>query len=421
LVDGQLVPGMAIGIYEDGNIETYGLGVMSKDQPAAPDASTIYEIGSVSKVFTGLLLAEAVTRKEVTLDTPLSRLLPPDVKPPKHDGQEITLEELATHFSGLPRIPSNMSANSLVNPYADYGKDKLFAFLNGYQVPEKPGAKFEYSNLGMGLLGTLLAHKAGVDYETLLHERITAPLAMTDTAVSLSTNQWRRVAPPHRGGVRVSNWDFTALAGCGGVRSTVNDLLKFVAAHIAPESSPMAASIQLASQRRRGIPETRRSMALGWEIAGDGTTLWHTGQTGGYSAAVFVNPPMKKGVVVLANGADSAVDVLGERLIQSLAGLKVQPPKVRRSISLSEAQLDRLAGEYPSPVGFTITITRSEDALFAQVTGQAAIRIHAESPTRFFYREVKAELEFEIDPKTERATAVTLFQNGKQFRCVRKS
>lgn len=420
LIDGRLVPGLAVGIYEEGRVETYGFGAMSTQNLAAPDANTIYEIGSVSKVFTGLLLAEAITRGEVELDTPLSRLLPADVKPPKRDGREITLEDLATHFSGLPRLPTNMVGDLRVNPYVDYGRDKLFVFLSDYQITRQPGAEFEYSNLGMGLLGILLADEAGSDYEALLHTRIALPLAMTDTTTSLSTNQQRRLAPPHHGGIPVSNWDFAALAGCGAVRSSVNDLLKLIAAHVDSASSPLEASIRLASQHRRAISGSGGSMALGWRIAGDKTTLWHNGQTGGYSAAVFVNPGLKKGVVVLANGADSTVDVLGGRLFQSIAGIKVEPPRVRRSIPLAGAQFDRLAGEYPSTDGFTITITRSEDALFAQLTGQAAIHVHAESPTHLFYREIEAELEFEIDPKTERATSVTLIQNGKQFRCPRK-
>jgi CubicO group peptidase (beta-lactamase class C family) len=421
LVDARLVPGMAIGIYDSGALETYGLGALGKDQPAAPDANTIYEIGSVSKVFTGLLLAEAVTRKEVTLETPLSRLLPATVKPPKYENQEITLEELATHFSGLPRIPSNMAADSLTNPYAGYGREKLFAFLNGYNIPTQPGTKFAYSNLGMGLLGTLLADKAGTTYAALLRDRIAKPLEMSDTTVTLSATQQRRLAPPHRGGVRVSNWDFDALAGCGAVRSTVNDLLKLVAAHVNSSSGPLSASIQLASKKRRDITGTSKAIGLGWMIAGDKSTLWHNGQTGGYSTALFVNPMLKKGVVVLANGADSAVDVLGERLLQSLAGMKVEPPKVRPSILLAEAQLDRLTGDYVSTVGFTITVTRNEETLFAQLTGQAALAIQAESPTHFFYRDVEADLQFEVDAKTSRATAVTLLQNGKQIRCVRKS
>lgn len=421
LVDGRLVPGLVVGIYDAEHTETYGLGVVSKEHPTAPDANTISEIGSVTKVFTSLLLAEAVTRGEVTLDTPLSRLLPPEVKPPKYKGeQEITLEELATHFSGLPRIPSNMPADSLANPYADYSREKLFAFLNEYDIPQAPGKEWAYSNLGVGLLGTLLADKAGKSYEALLEERITKPLAMSDTVIHLSAGQRSRLAPPNRGGVQVSNWDFQALAGCGAVRSTVNDLLKLVAATADPASSPLKASVRLATQKRHAIPGGRLSMALGWMIAGDGSTLWHNGQTGGYSASVFVSPVLKKGVVVLANGADSAVDALGEKLIQSLAGMKVQPPKVRASIPLTDEQLNRLEGEYASTAGFIITITRREDALFAQLTGQPALAIHAETPTHFFYRDVEADLKFEIDPKTSRATAVTLFQNGMELYCPKK-
>src|SRR5262245_10769648 len=196
LIDGKLVPGLVVGVYDQGRTEVYGLGVISKEKTAAPDGTTIYEIGSVTKVFTGLLLAEAVTRGEVTLDTPLSKLLPSDVKPPKHDDQEITLEELATHFSGLPKLPANMPADTFANPYADYGRDKLFAFLNGYRLARTPGTAFEYSNLGAGLLGTLLSDKAGSTYEDLLRRRITAPLAMTNTTIALSAEQQRRLAPP---------------------------------------------------------------------------------------------------------------------------------------------------------------------------------------------------------------------------------
>jgi len=419
LIDAQLMPGLAIGIYDNGHVETYGLGIISKEHPTPPDANTLFEIGSVTKVFTSLLLAEAITRGEVALDTPLSRLLPPDVKPPKRDGEEITLEDLATHWSGLPRIPTNM-VDSLANPYAGYGRDKLLADLNDCQVSRKPGAEWQYSNLGMGLLGTLLADKAGMSYEKLLQQGITNPLSMADTTVSLSPGQQLRLAPPHRSGVRVPNWDFDALAGCGAIRSTVADLLKLIAAEIDPASTPLAAPIEFAAKRRRAIPGQATSMALGWWLAGDGTTLSHNGQTGGYSASVFVNPPLKKGIVVLSNGAASIVDSLGEKLFQSLAGMKVDPLKIRPAVRLPDAQLERLVGIYPSDAGFTITITRSEDFLFAQLTDQGALRIFAESPTRFFYRDVVAALQFEMDPTNDFPTAVTLLQNGKQFRCPRE-
>ncbi len=420
LVDAGLVPGLAIGIYDAGHLETYGLGAISKTNSTTPDANTVYEIGSVTKVFTGLLLADAIQRGEVTLDTPLSKLLPKDVKSPSREGREITLEQLATHFSGLPRIPGNMDGTSLDNPYADYSRAKLFKFLNGYEPARAPGAEYEYSNLGMGLLGTLLADKAGTNYEALLKQRITQPLGMNDTTHHLSPDQQRRLAPPHRSGVRVSNWDFDALAGCGAVRSTVNDMLKLIAAQADPAASPLKGTLTLAAQRRQSHSDGTRGIGLGWQIAGDRSTRWHNGQTGGYSAIVFVSAELKKGVVVLANAAESNMDALGEKLMQSLAGMKVQPMKVRQSVAVPEAQLARLTGEYAMNDQLTFSITRQGDALFVQLTGQASLHVFATSPTRFFYREVEAELQFELDPKTDRATAVTLFQNGQEIRCPRK-
>lgn len=262
--------------------------------------------------------------------------------------------------------------------------------------------------------------KAGMSYEKLLKQGIAKPLSMADTTVSLSPAQQFRLAPPHRSGVRVPSWDFDALAGCGAIRSTAADLLKFIAAEIDPASTPLAAPITLAAKHRRAMPGQVTSMALGWFLAGDGSTLFHNGQTGGYSASVFVSPSLKKGIVVLSNGADSTVEALGEKLLQSLAGMKVDPLKIRPAVPLTDAQLDRLVGTYPSDAGLTITITRSEDSLFAQLPDQGALRIFPESPTHFFYRDVVAALQFEIDPSNHFPTAVTLLQSGKQFRCSRK-
>lgn len=422
LIDAGLVPGMAVGIYDGGRTETYFLGVAdpSAAAPVPPAADTIYEIGSISKVFTALLLADAAGRGEVKADDPLSALLPDGVEAPRRDGKEITLEHLATHFSGLPRLPDNMRGETLEDPYAGYTRENLFDFINGHRLGRAPGATYEYSNLGVGLLGTLLAQRGGSDYDALLRDRIAGPLGMTDTGVGLSPDQQRRLAPPHRGGLRVGNWGFDALAGCGGVRSTVHDMLLFMAAHVEPESTALRAAIVDASRRRRDVADTPWGMALGWHVAGDRSTLWHTGQTGGYSAAVFVNAAGKKGVVVLANGADSTVDALAERIIQAVFGMKVDPPKVRPSIPLADAQLEPLVGDYPSPIGLTMSIRRHNDALMAQLTGQPALRIFPESPTLFFYREVEAEIEFEVDADTKSAGALTLFQNGQKLRFERR-
>jgi CubicO group peptidase (beta-lactamase class C family) len=418
LIDANLAPGMVVGVYDNGTTEIYGLGHFSPTDPKVPDGDTLYEIGSVSKVFTGLLLADAVSRDQVKLDAPLSTLLPASVKAPQRDGKEITLEHLATHTSGLPRIPTDMAADA-DDPYADYDAKRLYAFLDGLTPATVPGSQYAYSNLGAGLLGQLLADRAKLTYAELLRERITKPLKMTDTVIELDASRQARLAPPHADGRPAHNWAFGALAGCGAIRSTASDMLKLVAAHADPGSTPLADAVALASTRRRDVENTKWGMALGWHYAADNVTLWHNGQTAGYAAAVFVSPMHKKGVVVLANGACDKVTAVAEKILQSMLGMTVEPVDVRTEASVSEQDLERLVGDYKSTFGFNITVTREGGALFARVTGQQALRVFAESPTKFFYRAVPAELEFELKNSGGKAASVTLLQNGMKYVCTR--
>ena len=148
------------------------------------DGDTVFEIGSATKVFTSLLLADAVKRGDVALTDPASKFLPTDAKMPERGGTQITLADLATHTSGLPRLPSNLAPKDPGNPYADYTPAQLYAFLSSHQLARDIGSRYEYSNLGAGLLGHLLARRAGVSYESLVKERIAGPLEMTSTAVT---------------------------------------------------------------------------------------------------------------------------------------------------------------------------------------------------------------------------------------------
>ena len=422
VIEAGLVPGAVVGIYERGQTRVMSFGRVKPGEPAAPDGRTIYEMGSITKVFTGILLADAVQRGQFNLDDPLSKHLPKGVRPPKRDGKEILVWHLATHTSGLPRLPTNMEAKG-DNPYHGYGKSELWEYISGCRPATAPGSTHAYSNLGMGLLGTLLAETADTSYENLIEERIAKPLGMSDTTVSLSRAQGRRLAPAHdAGGRQVSNWKFGTLVGCGGLRTTVDDMLKLIGAMLSDGNDGIHGVLKLSMQRRFTIPDVpgQAGFGLGWQIAQDGLTLWHGGQTGGYHCSVFVIPFRKSGVVVLSNGADPAISVVAERIIQTIFGMAVEPPEIRRSISVTAEQLDRLVGVYPSTAGFVITVTREGEALFARLTNQQALRVYPESPTLFFYREVEAELGFEIDQSTGKAKAVTLFQHGMEFHCPRK-
>ena len=195
--------GIVVGVIEPNGRRVVAYGNLAKaprhGDPRTLDGDTIFEIGSVTKVFTSLLLADMVNRKEVALDDPAAKYLPENVKMPERSGKSITLLDLSTHSSGLPRLPSNLKPKDPRNPYADYSVDDLYQFLSGYELPRDPlsGSEFEYSNLGGGLLGHLLAYRAGTDYESLIGTRITRPLGMPDTGITLSSSMKQRMATGH--------------------------------------------------------------------------------------------------------------------------------------------------------------------------------------------------------------------------------
>jgi len=188
---------MVVGVIEPGGRRVVAYGSLANGDPRPLDGDTIFEIGSISKVFTSLLLADMVNCREVTLDDPAAKHLPEKVKMPERNGRSITLLDLSTHTSGLPNIPGNLKPKDPGNPYAGYSVDDLYQFLSGYELTRDPGSEFEYSNLGAGLLGHLLAYRAGTDYESLIRTRITRVLGMPGTGITLTPSMQQRMATGH--------------------------------------------------------------------------------------------------------------------------------------------------------------------------------------------------------------------------------
>ena len=185
-----------------------GYGRLSTDDPTQPGGDTVFEIGSITKVFTSTLLADLVSREELGLDTTVQSLLGDQMRMPARNGAEITLGHLATHSSGLPRLPDNFDPEDPANPYADYTVEDLYAFLSSHELDRDIGDTVEYSNVGYGLLGHALALREGTDFETLIVERILEPLQMPDTAVELTPALRERLATGHDGRLRpATNWD----------------------------------------------------------------------------------------------------------------------------------------------------------------------------------------------------------------------
>jgi len=387
------------------------------------DGDTLFEIGSATKVFTSLLLADAVQRGEVALTDPVSKFLPAGVRVPERGGKKITLADLATHTSGLPSLPANFAPKDLSNPYADYTVQQLYDFLSHYELQRDIGARFEYSNLGVGLLGHALALRAKMSYEALVRTRILEPLKMKSTTITLSDAQKKRLVAGHdpSGGI-AKNWDFPTLAGAGALRSSANDLLDFLSAELGFTKSPLASamSAQLATRRPSGNPILE--IALGWLIfktPSGQEIVWHNGGTGGYRSFIGFDPKKRAGVVVLSNRFTTAgVDDIGRHLLDPSSPL-MEPAKVRKEIALDEKVLERYVGTYELAPTFAITITREGTHLFEQATGQPRFEIFAESERDFFLKVVDAQITFEVDAEG-RVTGMVLHQNGQNAPGKRK-
>ncbi len=405
-------------------IDTHGRNVVSygrvaKDRDVTPDANTVFEIGSVTKVFTSLLLADMVERGEVRPDTPVADLLPKTVKVPSHNGRQITLLDLSMQSSGLPRLPGNLRPADFTNPYVDYDAAKLYGFLSGFTLTRDPGEKYEYSNLGAGLLGHALSLKAGMSYGELVRKRILEPLGMHDTSIVLSDDQKKRLAQGYNASLApTKNWDFDALAGCGALRSTANDLLTFLAANMELTDTPLKAALRRMRSVRKptGIPDL--DIAMAWHIFTrfGGEIVWHNGGTYGYHSFIGFDPAAKKGVVMLSN-AFIDNDDLGFHVLDSRYPLTV-PPREHKETAMEPDALNRYVGEYQLAPAFTIKVARDGNHLTLQATNQPAFQMFAEKENEFFLKAVDAQISFVVDGAGH-ATGLVLHQGGRDMSAPR--
>ena len=323
LKDGALAPatngGVVIGAVQHGVRRIFTYGPVKED--------SIFEIGSISKTFTALILAQMVAQHKVKLDEQVRELLPPGTVA-KPAGAEITLLDLATQQSGLPRMPDNFHPADLQDPYADYRPATLYEFIAKHGVSKPPDARFNYSNLGLGLLGQALANRAGMAYPELLKAEITGPLELNDTVVNLSPEQEKRFATGYSPQHRVAHsWHFDALAGAGAIRSTASDMLTYLEAQLHPDkvrhAETLASAIEMCHELRAdAMPGMRIGLAWLFEARTGG--FWHNGGTGGYSSYAVFNPKEDYAVVVLFNttaGGDGPfADRLGRHVADRLSG-----------------------------------------------------------------------------------------------------
>jgi CubicO group peptidase (beta-lactamase class C family) len=313
-------------------------------------------------------------------------------------------------------MPNNFSPGDPANPYADYTPAKLYEFLNGYTLTRDPGEKYDYSNVAVGLLGHALARRAGMTYEALVRQRVFEQLKMSSSTITFSAEHKKRLATGHNAALQpVKNWDLDAIAGAGAIRSTVNDMLKFLAAASGRTPSPLAPAFKrMLSVRKPAGPQIE--IAMGWHIFTRYETeiVWHNGGTGGYRTFAGYTPANKKAVVVLTNTSFDSDDI-GRHILEPKWPLtKIEPPKEHKEIAVTPGVLEAYPGTYEIAPQQVITVTREGTHLFAEVTGQSKIQLFAEAPDQFFLKVVDATINFEKDANGK-VTRLVLNQGGQKI------
>jgi len=422
LKSGPLAPetqgGVTIGVVQHGVERIFSYGTARLD--------SVFEIGSITKTFTGLILAQMVEQGKVKLDDPVRELLPPDTVAKPASGGEITLVDISDQHAGLPRMPDNFHPADPNNPYADYDVKLLYAFVAKHGVARTADAPFLYSNLAVGLLGQALANRAGIPYSTLLHDQIIGPLKMGDTAIALTPELRARFIPGFAGGKPAHEWDLDALAGAGGIRSTAADMLKYLEAQLHPDQ--LAASA-LTTPDGKTLPTAiamshtihaevggGQHIALNWFRIDATGSFWHNGGTGGYSSYALFNPAKDYALVVLYNAGpvpDVFADKLGAHIEQRLTGSPAETlaREFPKTVDVDPKVLDGYVGDYQLAPNFILSVTRDGTHMMTQATGQERIEIFPESQTKFFTKVMEASITFVADDQG-RATSIILHQNG---------
>jgi D-alanyl-D-alanine-carboxypeptidase/D-alanyl-D-alanine-endopeptidase len=410
-IDARQGVGIVAGVIDPHGRRIVSYGALEAGDKRPLNGDTVFEIGSMSKVFTSLLMMDMAQHGEIALTDPIAKYLPADVKVPERNGRKITFEDISMQSSGLPRLPANFHPKDAGNPYADYTVAQLYEFLSGYQLTRDIGAKYEYSNLAVGLLGHVLALRAKMDYETLLKTRIAKPLEMTSTTITLTPELKARLAPGHNGALLpVPNWDLPTLAGAGAIRSTANDILTFLSANLGYTTSPLSSAMAAMVKTHKPAGVQGLDIAYAWHMflrEGD-PIIWHNGGTGGYQSFMGYDPKARVGVVVLSNASTAmGIDDIARHLLDAKLPL-TKPPEPHKEIAADPKTFEGYLGRYELAPNFILTILREGDNLYAQATGQGRFRLFPEGGGKFFAKVADIQITFGADSLTIRQTGVDM-------------
>jgi serine-type D-Ala-D-Ala carboxypeptidase/endopeptidase len=319
-VDAQQIKfGVVVSIVDEHGSSVISYGKLDNGTDQEVDGNTIFEMGSVTKTFTALLLQDMVDSGEMKLDDPIARYLPASVTVPAYNGREITVGDLATQTSGFPDDPDNYDPKLADHPYADYSVEKMYEYLSHYKLSWAPGTRYGYSNLGIGLLGHLMCLRAGTNYESLVVNRICRPLKMDSTRISLTPEMKARFVQPHNApGYAVPSLDYVTMEGSGALRTTGNDMVKYMSACLRLPASDVTPLFEKSQQLH--FHEPKINLGLVWWILEPGpetTVVFHNGGTGGCSAWVGFDKARRRGVTILSSWRWLDIDNLAFYLLHT--------------------------------------------------------------------------------------------------------
>ena len=423
--------GVVVGIVDEHGSRIVSCGKTDNGTDQEVNGDTVFEIRSMTSTFTGLLLQDMIERGEMKLDDPVAKYLPKSVRMPTRNGKEITLRHLVAETSGLGTGANlHLDPKRADNPAADFTVEKMYAFLSGYQLTNDPGAKHAHGGVGMGLLGHVIALKAGTNYESLVVDRICRPLKMDSTRFTLTPELKSRLATGHNPlGYAVPTVDWGALMPLGGLRSTANDLLKFISATLGLAPSSLTPLMG------------KNFVNLGFAPQGSGIIHFAGGHF--YSSYAVFDKTRRCGVVVLSNSDDlSDVWAIGDFLLESEWQSDRRPVETNTNSQVYDSYVGQyrpISGAAPRKFRFWpfshhedgttfqsgIGIRREGDRLFAQATGSnswpvdvllppGAGELLPESEACFFERLSGMPLTFSRDTRGK-VTSLTLHNQDRAF------
>lgn len=414
--------GLVVALYDHGEVWTRGYGTRSAEAEVAPDIDTIFEIASITKTYTALMLADMVERGEVRLDERLADLLPPGwtMHP---SASEVTVEQVITHRSGLPASWPGFVPTTLTDPFNNMDETVLREGLAQAALVAPAGTVHAYNNFAVSVLGYALAHRLHMPFEEALQARVLGPLGLSNTWMDVPEAELHRFAEAiDLSGHRTSHWHLRAESPAGGLRASASDLLRYASAYLHPDAlttvPTLPAALRAAVAPRAETNVTGQRIGLAWFVTQDGRTTTHSGRTS-QDSQLYIDRERELIVVVLATSNSSRTAQLARNLLALLRGepLEPEPEAIPAEVILDDAQRLALVGAYQFGPDILVRIGNREHALTLQATGQIEVPLRTTSATTAIVAGILT-ITFEIDAEG-RASALIVHQGSATERGVR--